>query len=44
MEAETEHKIAAAQDQALQTKCYVTKILQMENDSKCRLCHQLEKS
>jgi len=30
----------AAQDQALQTKYYATKILNTEADSKCRLCQQ----
>jgi hypothetical protein len=30
----------AAQDQALQTKYYATKILSTETDSKCRLCQQ----
>ena len=28
------------QDQALNTKCYTTKILHTETDSKCRLCQQ----
>jgi hypothetical protein len=32
--------IAAAQDQALQTKYHVTEILQTGTDSKCRLCKQ----
>jgi hypothetical protein len=32
----------AAQDQALQKKYNVTKILQTEKDSKCRLCQQFE--
>jgi Ni,Fe-hydrogenase III component G len=36
LKAETESKIVAAQDQALQTKYYATKILQTEKDSKCR--------
>jgi hypothetical protein len=30
----------AAQDQALNTKYYATKILHTETDSKCRLCQQ----
>jgi hypothetical protein len=34
----------AAQDQALQTKYYATKILNTETDSKCRLCHQFEET
>jgi hypothetical protein len=32
----------AAQDQALQTKHYATRILQTETNSKGRLCHQFE--
>jgi len=39
---ETESEIVAAQDQALQTKYYATKILNTETDSKCRLCQQFE--
>ena len=38
LKAETESEIVAAQDQALQTKYYVIKILNTESDSKCRLC------
>ena len=38
LKAETESEIVAAQDQALQTKYYATKILSTETDSKCRLC------
>ena len=34
----------AAQDQALQTKYYVTKILNTETDSKCRLCQQSDET
>jgi hypothetical protein len=34
----------AAQDQALQTKYYATKILNTETDSKCRLCHQFDET
>ena len=41
LKAETESEIVAAQDQALQTKYYATKILSTETDSKCRLCQQL---
>jgi hypothetical protein len=44
LKAETESEIVAAQDQALQTKYYATKILQKEKDSKCRLCHQFEET
>jgi len=32
----------AAQDQALQTKYYATKILSAETNSKCRLCQQFD--
>jgi hypothetical protein len=32
----------AAQDQALNTKNYDTKVLHTEKDSKCRLCQQLD--
>jgi hypothetical protein len=42
LKAETGSEILAAQDQALQTKCHATKILQTEKESKCRLCHQFE--
>jgi len=38
IKAETENEIVAAQDQALQTKYYATKILNTEADSKRRLC------
>ena len=34
----------AAQDQALNTKYYATKILRTETDSKCRLCQQLDET
>jgi hypothetical protein len=34
----------AAQDQALNTKYYATKILHIETDSKCRLCQQLDET
>jgi len=40
LKAETESEIEAAQDQALQTKYYATKILNAETDSKCRICQQ----
>jgi len=35
-------EIISAQDQALQTKYYETKIVQTETDSKCRLCQQYD--
>jgi prephenate dehydrogenase len=44
IKAETECEIVAAQDQALQTKNYATKILNTETDSKCRLCHQFDET
>ena len=34
----------AAQDQALETKYYATKILNTETDSKCRLCQQFDET
>ena len=40
LKAETESEIVAAQDQALNTKYYATKILHTQTDSKCRLCQQ----
>jgi len=40
LKAETESEIVAAQDQALNTKYYATKILHTETESKCRLCQQ----
>ena len=40
LKAETESEIVAAQDQALNTKYYATKILHTETDSKFRLCQQ----
>jgi len=43
LKAETKSEIMAAQDQALQTK-YVTKILNTETDSKCRLCQQFDET
>jgi hypothetical protein len=42
--AETEGEIVAAQDQALNTKYYATKILHTETDSNCRLCQQLDET
>jgi hypothetical protein len=44
VKAETESEIVAAQDQALQTKYYATKILNTETDSKCRLCQQFDET
>jgi hypothetical protein len=34
----------AAQDQALQTKYYATKILNTETGSKCRCCQQFDET
>jgi hypothetical protein len=34
----------AAQDQALKTKYFATKILKTETDSKCRLCQQFDET
>jgi hypothetical protein len=42
LKVETESEIVAAQDYALNTKYYATKILHTETDSKCRLCQQLD--
>jgi phospholipid N-methyltransferase len=44
LRVETESEIVAAQDQALQTKYYATKILNTEIDSKCRLCQQYDET
>ena len=44
VKAETESEIFAAQDQALQTKYYETKILSTETDSKCRLWQQFDET
>jgi len=44
LKAETESEIVAAQDQALQTKYYATKIWNTETDSKCRLCQQFDET
>ena len=44
LKAETESGIVAAQDQALQTKYYATKILNTETDSKCRLCQKFDET
>ena len=42
MKGEIESEIIEAQDQALETKYHVTKILQTETDSKCRFCTQFD--
>jgi hypothetical protein len=44
LKAESESEIVATQDQVLQMKYYATKILNMETDSKCRLCHQFDET
>jgi hypothetical protein len=44
LKAETESEIVAAQDQAIQTEYYVTKILNTETDSECRLCQQFDET
>jgi len=44
LKAETESEIVAAQDQAIQTKYYVTKILSAETDRKCGLCQQFDET
>ena len=44
LKAETESEIVAAQDQAIQTKYYATKILNTETDSKCRLWQQFDET
>jgi len=44
LKAETESEIVAAQDQAIQTKYYTTKILNTETDGKCRLCQQFDET
>jgi hypothetical protein len=44
LKAKTESEIVAAQDQALQTKYYATKILNTETDSKCRLYQQCDET
>jgi hypothetical protein len=44
LKAETESEIVAAQDQAIQTKHYATKIFNTETDSKCRLCQQFDEA
>ena len=44
LKGETESEIVVAQDQALQTKYYATKILNTETDNKCRLCQQFDET
>ena len=44
LKTETESEIVAAQDQAVQTKYYATKILNAETDSKCRLCQLFDET
>jgi hypothetical protein len=44
LKLETESEIVAAQDQALQTKYYATRILKTGTDCKCRLCHQSDET
>ena len=44
LKVENESEIVAAQDQALQTKYYATKILSTETDSKCRLWQQFDET
>ena len=44
LKAETESGIVAAQDQALQTNYFSTKILDTETDNKCRLCQQFNET
>ena len=44
LKAETESEIQAAQDKAIQTKYYATKILNTETDSKFRLCQQFDEA
>jgi hypothetical protein len=44
LKAETKSEIVAAQDQALQTKYYARKLLNIETDGKCRLCQQFDET
>jgi hypothetical protein len=44
LKAETGSEIVAAQDQAIQTKYYATKISSRQTDSKCRLCQQFDET
>ena len=42
LRAETESEIVPAQDQALQTKYYTTKIFNTETDGKCRFSQHFD--
>jgi len=44
LKAKTESEIVAAQDQAIKTKYYPTKVLNTETDSKCRLRQQFDET
>ena len=44
LKGETEGKIIAGQEQALQTKYHATEILRTETDDKCRLCKQFDET
>jgi hypothetical protein len=44
LKAETESQIVPAQDKALQTKYYATKILNTGTGSKSRLCQQFDET
>jgi protoporphyrinogen oxidase len=44
LNAETESEIVAAQEQVLHMKYYVSKILNTETNSKCRLCQQFDET
>jgi phospholipid N-methyltransferase len=44
LKAETKSEMVAAQDRALHTKYYATKILNTKTDSKCRLCQQFDET
>ena len=44
LKSETESKLVAAQDQALQTNYFAAKVLQKETDSKCRLREKFDET
>jgi hypothetical protein len=44
LKTESESEIVAAEDQALNTKYYATKILNTETDSKCRRCQKFDEA